>query len=96
MDAIMKTCQKISDLNNSPPYILDILPDIHTHIRKIVNEHGGKMDKLNENDFFQTFIANLSEKCKTLLKALRAAKGQLHNGNSAARRELIRMSLVFR
>ena len=69
MDSIMKACQKINDLNNSPPYILDILPDIHTHIRKIVNEHGGKMDKLNENDFFQTFIANLSEKCKTLLKA---------------------------
>jgi len=95
MDGIMKACQKITNLNNSPPYILDILPDIHTHIRKIVNEHGGRMEKLNENDFFQTFIANLSEKCKTLLKVLRAAKGQLHNGNSAARRELIRMSLVF-
>ena len=96
MDSIMKTCQKINNLNNSPPYILDILPDIHSHMRLIINEHGGRFERLNENDYFQTFVANLNEKCKTLFKIMRTAKGHLNNSNSAARRDLTRMSLIFR
>jgi len=95
MDSIMKTCQKINNLNNSPPYILDILPDIHSHMRLIINEHGGRFGRLNENDYFQTFVANLNEKCKTLFKIMRTAKGHLNNVNSAARRDLTRMSLIF-
>ena len=96
MDSIMKTCQKINNLNNSPPYILDILPDIHSHMRLIINEHGSRFERLNENDYFQTFVANLTEKCKSLSKILRQAKNQLNSVNSAARRDLTRMSLIFR
>ena len=96
MDSIMKTCQKINNLNNSPPYILDILPDIHSHMRLIINEHGSRFERLNENDYFQTFVANLAEKCKSLGKIMRQAKTQLNSVNSAARRDLTRMSLIFR
>jgi hypothetical protein len=53
MDSIMKSCQKIMNLNNSPPYILDILPDIHIHIRLIITQKRQKFDELNEIDYFQ-------------------------------------------
>ena len=44
------------NLNNSPPYILDILPDIHIHIRLIITHHRQQFDQLNEIDYFQETI----------------------------------------
>jgi len=99
MDSIMKSCQKIQNLNNSPPYILDILPDIHAHIRKIINEHNSShnqgFEELNRNDFFQVFATNLYDKCKDLSKILKIGKANLSNPKSATRRDLSRMSLIF-
>lgn len=95
MDSIMKACQKIPNLINSPPYILDILPDIHNHIRLIINEQHSRFDLLTDNDYFQTFISNLAEKLKYLQKVFRNAKGNIFEEKSASRRELIRMSLIF-
>ena len=80
MDTIMKACGKVSiskffyilknfqitNLNNSPPYILSILPDIHTILHKIVTEHDRDFQSLADNDYFQVAITNLSEKCKEL------------------------------
>ena len=68
---------QIPNLINSPPYILDILPDIHNHIRLIINEQHSRFDLLTDNDYFQTFISNLAEKLKYLQKVLRNAKGKV-------------------
>jgi hypothetical protein len=80
MDTIMKGCGKVStsqffqiiknfqitNLNNSPPYILSILPDIHTILHKIVTEHDRDFQSLADNDYFQVAVTNLSDKCKEL------------------------------
>lgn len=53
-------------------------------------------EELNRNDFFQVFATNLYDKCKDLSKILKIGKANLSNPKSATRRDLSRMSLIFR
>lgn len=50
MDRVVKLCQHPRmNLRNSPPFILDLLPDTYQHLRLIYNKHDDKLNTLNEN-----------------------------------------------
>ena len=58
------------NLRNSPPFILDILPDTYQHLRTIVtncSKHDEKLSTLNDCEYFRGFIENLMLKCKKTL-----------------------------
>lgn len=43
MDKVVRLCQNPKvGLKNSPPYILDLLPDTYQHLRLILNRYEGK------------------------------------------------------
>ncbi|GFR62010.1 E3 ubiquitin-protein ligase CBL [Elysia marginata] len=98
MDKVVKMCQhpKMS-LRNSPPFILDILPDTYQHLRLIWSKSNPdeKIQSHNECEYFRTFIENLMNKCKNTIKLFRDGKDKMYDENSHYRRNLTKLSLVF-
>ena len=59
---------------NSPPFILDILPDTYQHLRLIYGKHEDKLATLNANEYFKIFVENLQKKCKQAVKLFKDGK----------------------
>lgn len=96
MDKVVKLCQHPKmQLKNSPPFILDILPDTYQHLRVIYSKYEDNMSILNENEYFRIFIDNLSNKCKQTIKLFKDGKEKMFEESSIFRRNLTKLSLVF-
>lgn len=96
MDKVVKLCQHPRmNLKNSPPFILDILPDTYQHLRDIYAKHEDNMQVLNENEYFKVFIENLMRKCKQTIKLFKEGKERMFDETSHYRRNLTKLSLVF-
>lgn len=96
MDKVVKLCQHPKmNLKNSPPFILDILPDTYQHLRTIYHKHEDKMHVLNETEYFRIFIDNLNRKCKQAIKLFKEGKEKMFDESSHYRRNLTKLSLVF-
>ncbi|XP_018322784.1 E3 ubiquitin-protein ligase CBL-B [Agrilus planipennis] len=96
MDKVVKLCQHPKmNLKNSPPFILDILPDTYQRLRLIYSKYEDKMYALHSNEFFNIFIINLMRKCKQAIKLFKEGKEKMFDENSHYRRNLTKLSLVF-
>ncbi|XP_069115856.1 E3 ubiquitin-protein ligase CBL-B-like isoform X4 [Argopecten irradians] len=96
MDKVVKLCQHPRmNLRNSPPFILDILPDTYQHLRLICSKHDDRLQTLNECEYFRIFIENLMNKCKNTIKLFKEGKEKMFDENSHYRRNLTKLSLVF-
>ncbi|XP_076017360.1 E3 ubiquitin-protein ligase CBL-like [Genypterus blacodes] len=96
MDKVVHLCQnpKVA-LKNSPPYILDLLPDTYQHLRTILSRYEGKMEILGENDYFRVVMENLTNKTKQTMSLFKEAKERMFEENSQPRRNLTKLSLIF-
>ncbi|XP_034033666.1 E3 ubiquitin-protein ligase CBL-like [Thalassophryne amazonica] len=96
MDKVVRLCQnpKVA-LKNSPPYILDLLPDTYQHLRTILSRYEGKMDVLGENEYFRVVMENLTNKTKQTMSIFKEAKERMYEENSQPRRNLTKLSLIF-
>ena len=83
------------NLKNSPPFILDILPDTYQHLRQINQHYENKMSELNDIEYFVIFIDNLLKKCKQTIKLFKEGKEKMYEEDSPPRRSLTKLSLVF-
>ncbi|XP_013178515.1 PREDICTED: E3 ubiquitin-protein ligase CBL-B-B [Papilio xuthus] len=96
MDKVVKLCQHHKmNLKNSPPFILDILPDTYQRLRIIYSKYEDNMQELNNNEHFNMFIINLIRKCKQAIKLFKEGKEKMFDENSHYRRNLTKLSLVF-
>lgn len=96
MDKVVKLCQHPKmQLKNSPPFILDILPDTYQHLRLIYTKHEDQLHVLNENEYFRVFIENLIRKCKQTIKLFKEGREKMYDESSHYRRNLTKLSLVF-
>lgn len=96
MDKVVKLCQHHKmNLKNSPPFILDILPDTYQRLRVIYSKYEDNMQALNSNEHFNIFIDNLIRKCKQAIKLFKEGKEKMFDENSHYRRNLTKLSLVF-
>lgn len=96
MDKVVKSCQHPKmNLKNSPPFILDILPDTYQHLRLISTKYEDNMVALNNEEYFKVFIENLMRKCKQAIKLFKEGKEKMFDENSHYRRNLTKLSLVF-
>lgn len=96
MDKVVKLCQQSKmNLKNSPPFILDILPDTYQHLRLIYTKYEENMAALNAEEYFKVFIENLMRKCKQAIKLFKEGKEKMFDENSHYRRNLTKLSLVF-
>ncbi|XP_036115168.1 E3 ubiquitin-protein ligase CBL isoform X2 [Molossus molossus] len=96
MDKVVRLCQnpKLA-LKNSPPYILDLLPDTYQHLRTVLSRYEGKMDTLGENEYFRVFMENLTKKTKQTISLFKEGKERMYEENSQPRRNLTKLSLIF-
>lgn len=96
MDKVVKLCQNPRmNLKNSPPFILDILPDIYQHSKSICSKYEDRFTELGENEYFKIFIENLLSKCKNALKLFKDGKEKIYDETSYYRRGLTKLSLIF-
>jgi E3 ubiquitin-protein ligase CBL len=96
MDKVVKLCQQSKmNLKNSPPFILDILPDTYQRLHLIYLKYEDQMHVLHSNEHFNIFINNLMRKCKQAIKLFKEGKMQMFDENSHYRRNLTKLSLVF-
>ncbi|TRZ02059.1 hypothetical protein DNTS_031649 [Danionella cerebrum] len=96
MDKVVRLCQnpKLA-LKNSPPYILDLLPDTYQQLRAILNRYEGKMETLGDNEYFRVFMENLTKKTKQTISLFKDGKERMFEENSQPRRNLTKLSLIF-
>lgn len=96
MDKVVKLCQhQRMNLKNSPPFILDILPDTYQRLRLIYSKYEDRMQMLHSNEHFCVFINNLMRKCKQAIKLFKEGKEKMFDETSHYRRNLTKLSLVF-
>ncbi|KAK5917679.1 hypothetical protein CgunFtcFv8_002501 [Champsocephalus gunnari] len=93
---VVRLCQnpKVA-LKNSPPYILDLLPDTYQHLRTVLSRYEGKMEVLGENEYFRVVMENLTNKTKQTMSLFKEAKERMYEENSQPRRNLTKLSLIF-
>uniref|UniRef100_A0A1I7U7I5 E3 ubiquitin-protein ligase CBL n=1 Tax=Caenorhabditis tropicalis TaxID=1561998 RepID=A0A1I7U7I5_9PELO len=91
MDQVVKSCHSPRlNLKNSPPFILDILPDTYTHLMLIFTHNN---DILQDNEYMKIFLESLINKCKEIVKLFKTSS--IYNDQSEERRKLTKMSLTF-
>ncbi|PIC15188.1 hypothetical protein B9Z55_022262 [Caenorhabditis nigoni] len=91
MDQVVKSCHSPRlNLKNSPPFILDILPDTYTHLMLIFTHNN---DILQDNEYLRLFLESLINKCKEIIKLFKTSG--IYNDQSEERRKLTKMSLTF-
>ncbi|XP_076832638.1 E3 ubiquitin-protein ligase CBL isoform X1 [Brachyhypopomus gauderio] len=96
MDKVVRLCQnpKLA-LKNSPPYILDLLPDSYQHLRTILSRYEGRMETLGDIEYFRVFMENLTKKTKQTISLFKEGKERMYEENSQPRRNLTKLSLIF-
>lgn len=96
MDKVVKLCQQPRmNLKNSPPFILDILPDTYHHLRLINSKYENNLQVLNECEYFRVFIDTLQSKCKKACRVFKEGREKLFDESSNHRRHLTKLSLIF-
>ncbi|XP_016416939.1 E3 ubiquitin-protein ligase CBL-B-like, partial [Sinocyclocheilus rhinocerous] len=98
LEKFVRLCQNPRlQLKNSPPYILDILPDTYQHLRLILckYEENQRLTQLSENDYFKVYIDSLIKKSKRAIRLFKEAKERMYEEQSQDRRNLTKLSLIF-
>ena len=96
MEKVVTLCSnRRLKLKNSPPFIMEIVPDTYEHLRKIFRQYDGRIEGLSENEFFRIFLENLTGKCKETSRLFQVAKDQMYVESSQARRQLTKLTLIF-
>ena len=96
MDRVVNYCHnRRMNLKNSPPFILDILPDTYQHLRSIFKKYEDNIGFLNDNEYFKIFMENLMNKCKQTIRLFKDSKDTIYDESSTARRSLTKLSLIF-
>ncbi|XP_063313539.1 E3 ubiquitin-protein ligase CBL-B isoform X1 [Pelobates fuscus] len=98
MDKVVRLCQNPKlQLKNSPPYILDILPDTYQHLRLVLSKYdeNQKLVQLSENEYFKIYIDSLMKKSKRAIRLFKEGKERMYEEQSQERRNLTKLSLIF-
>jgi len=69
MDKVLKLCQHPRmNIKNSPPFILDILPDTFQQLKLVVTNYEDRWQQLSSNEYFVCFMDNLINKLKKCIR----------------------------
>ena len=96
LDKVSRHCRDTKlNLKNSPPFMLDILPDTHQHLKLILQHYEYKLHILNECDYFKIYVDNLDRKCKQVVKLFKDNGQRIFDEKDNSRRKLTKLSLIF-
>lgn len=83
------------NLINSPPYIIDILPDICQVFNTVYVVYEHKLHVLNDIDYFCVLIKNCLDKFQELVELFKQAGKRMYEENSVERQKLVKHTLTF-
>nr|CAH8870404.1 unnamed protein product [Trichobilharzia regenti] len=96
LDKVVRLCQQPKlNLKISPPYILDIIPDIYEKLQGITASYEENYDVLSQIEYFQIYISTVIEKCEQTINLFKNSKEKIFDTNSDARFRLVKLSLVY-
>lgn len=96
MDRIVKYCQMPKmNLKNSPPYMLDILPDLYQILKEILTNYEERLHLLNDIEYFRIFLDNLIELCTKTIDCFKHAGHHMCDEQSNYRKDFTKLSLYF-
>uniref|UniRef100_A0A8C0H845 E3 ubiquitin-protein ligase CBL n=1 Tax=Chelonoidis abingdonii TaxID=106734 RepID=A0A8C0H845_CHEAB len=82
-------------LRNSPPCLLQLLPQMRQHLLLIRGQPGASLSCLWEAGYFPVYINNLQRKVKQATKLFKGDPVGIFQEGSASRRMLTKLSLIF-
>lgn len=95
-DKLLKYCQSEQmHLINSPPYIIDILPDMCQIFNTIYFMYENKLGQLNEIDYFCVLMSNCLEKFQELVDLFKTVGKRMYEETSAERQKLVKYTLTY-
>lgn len=95
-EKLLKHCQsERMQLINSPPYIIDILPDICQLFNTIYFVYENKLAQLNEIDYFCVCMRNCLEKFQELADLFKVAGKRMYEESSVERQKLVKYTLTY-
>ena len=96
MDKVVNHCaNRRLNLKESPPFILEIIPDSYQHLRTILLKCDSSAQFQIENEYISLFMENLFNKCKQIIRLFKDAKEMIYDETSTYRRSLMKLSLIF-
>lgn len=95
-EKLLKNCQSEKmNLLNSPPYIIDILPDICQLFNTIYIVYENKLHLLNDIEYFCILIRNCLEKFQQLLDLFKVSGKRMYEETSEERQKLVKYTLIY-
>jgi E3 ubiquitin-protein ligase CBL len=95
-EKLLKLCQSERlNLINSPPYIIDILPDLCQAFNTIYFVYENKLTVLNDIDYFCLLIKNCTDKLQQVIDLFKTAGKRMYEEASAERQQLTKHTLTF-
>ncbi|XP_065188434.1 E3 ubiquitin-protein ligase CBL-B-like [Sycon ciliatum] len=96
MVTVVKLCGNARlNITNSPPCILDILPDTYGHLQMILDKCNDNFDALNSCPYFRVLLDNIAAKCRQVIQLFKVAKDSIYDETSLERRSLTKFALIF-
>ncbi|CAF1113174.1 unnamed protein product [Rotaria magnacalcarata] len=96
MNRIVKYCQMPKmNLKNSPPYMLDILPDFYQNLSDIIDYYDDRLHVLNDIEYFCIFIRHIYYLCTKTVECFKRAGHHMYDEQSSYRKYFIKLSLYF-
>lgn len=95
-EKILKYCQsERMQLINSPPYIIDILPDICQVLNVIHATYESKFHVLENIEYFCVMSRNLLEKLQGIIELFKMAGKRIYDERSEERAKLTKFTLLL-
>lgn len=96
LDRVVQLCQQPRlQLKVSPPYLLDILPDLYETLQAIVSRYQNDCSALYEIDYFRIFVHSLIQRSEHTVRLFRETGDSMFDSQSLARHRLAKSALVF-
>ncbi|TPP63831.1 E3 ubiquitin protein ligase CBL [Fasciola gigantica] len=96
LDRVVRLCQNPRlNLKNSPPYLLDTMPDIYEKLRSIISSYSDDYETLSQMKYFRVFVHSVTDKCKRTVKLFKDAGDKIFDVHSHSRFRLVKLSLIF-
>jgi E3 ubiquitin-protein ligase CBL len=87
-------CEKLK-LINSPPYIIDIIPDICFILNAIQTSYENKMHVLNDIEYFNILSRNLLDKLNKIAELFKFSGKRIYDETSDERVRLTKYTLIL-
>lgn len=95
-EKILKYCRSDKmNLINSPPYIIDILPDVCHVFNTIYFVYEDKLHILNNIEYFCIILKNTLEKFQETIDLFKEAGKKMYEENGKERQKLVKQTLTF-